>query len=152
MFGRGVGALARHGRAHAPRGACEILRLMNSFSMLHASVIRPRRRSGKKGPFAPIFGAVCPHFPHRYRLIPTPCSYRVISANIDSYQLILLQARTHCGKKWGRTPLFSRAGAVTAMFSGIAPRRLAEKRVTATQSFAVKFLQLKQASKQAWTY
>ena len=24
MFGRGVGVLARHGRAHAPRGACAI--------------------------------------------------------------------------------------------------------------------------------
>ena len=41
MFGRGVEVLARHGRAHAPRGACAILRPMISFcfSMLHASVI-----------------------------------------------------------------------------------------------------------------
>ena len=39
MFGRGVGVLARHGRAHAPRGACAILRPIISFSMLHASVI-----------------------------------------------------------------------------------------------------------------
>ena len=35
MSGCGVGVLARHGRAHAPRGACEILRPMISFSMLH---------------------------------------------------------------------------------------------------------------------
>ena len=34
-----MGGLAQHGRAHAPRGACEILRPMISFSMLHASVM-----------------------------------------------------------------------------------------------------------------
>jgi len=36
--GRGV-RLARHGRAHAPRGACYLLMPMISFSMLYASVI-----------------------------------------------------------------------------------------------------------------
>ena len=39
MSGRGVGVLARHRRARAPRGACEILGPMILFSMLHASVI-----------------------------------------------------------------------------------------------------------------